>query len=137
MENNDKTSFSKKWMVFSMIVFIVVELILGGVLGNLLIGRFTSIGLNFLLKGILYLLSFFVGGLLIGVVSPGIRMVEPAVGAFLSVALMLCLSIFTPYRFIQFSLTKMLIGGGIALILALYGANLGEKFMQKFKKNRF
>jgi|APSaa5957512622_1039677.scaffolds.fasta_scaffold54353_1 hypothetical protein len=137
MENTHKTSFSKKWMVFSMIVFIGVELILGGIIGNFLIGRFTSIGLSFFLKGILYLLSFFIGGLLIGLVSPGIRMAEPAIGAFLSVALMLGLTIFTPYRFIQFSLTKMLIGGGMALLLALYGAYLGEKMIQKFKKDRF
>jgi hypothetical protein len=37
------------------------------------------------------------------------------------------LSIFTPYSFIHFSLTKMLVGGVIAFFLALVGARLGEK----------
>ena len=134
MNTTRKTTFSKKWMLFSMIVFIAVELILGGIIGNFLIGRFTSIGLNFLLKGLLYLVSFFIGGLIIGIISPGIRIAEPALGAFLSVALMLILSIFTPYRFIQFSLTKMVIGGCIALILAMYGAHVGERLIQKIKK---
>jgi hypothetical protein len=40
---------------------------------------------------------------------------------------MLCISFFTPYSFIHFSFTKMLIGGAIAFCLALSGAKLGEK----------
>ena len=86
-----------------------------------------SLNLRFLLQGLLNLISFFIGGFIIGLISPGIRIFEPALGAFLSVALMLCLSFFTPYSFIQFSMTKMLIGGAIAFFLALTGARVGEK----------
>jgi hypothetical protein len=40
---------------------------------------------------------------------------------------MLCVSLFTPYSFIRFSMTKMIIGGAIAFCLALAGAKLGER----------
>ena len=129
MQTNDPNdqAFSKKWMVASVAIFIGVELILGGLVGNVVVGRFLSRSLYFILQGVLNLVSFFIGGFIIGLISPGIRIHEPAVGAFLSVSIMLCLSIFTPYSFIHFSLTKMLVGGVIAFFLALVGARLGEK----------
>ena len=120
-------SFSKKWMIASTAIFIAVELFLGGLIGEVVVGRFMSISLRFLLQGLLNLVSFFIGGFIVGVISPGVRTVEPAAGAFLSVAIVLALSFFTPYSFIHFSLTKMLIGGGVAFFLALAGARLGEK----------
>jgi hypothetical protein len=86
-----------------------------------------SLSLRFTLQGLLNLVSYFIGGLIIGLISPGLRIHEPAAGAFLSVTLMLSLTLFTPYSFIRFSLTKMLIGGAIAFWLALLGARLGEK----------
>ncbi len=127
MNDPNEQSFSKKWMFASVAIFIGVELILGGLVGNVVIGRFLSRSLYFILQGVLNLVSFFIGGFIIGLISPGIRIHEPAVGAFLSVSIMLCLSIFTPYSFIHFSLTKMLVGGVIAFFLALVGARLGEK----------
>jgi len=127
MNDSDYQSFSKGWMIASTAIFIAVELFLGGLIGEIVVGRFISINLRFMLQGLLNLVSFFIGGFIIGLISPGIRTKEPAVGAFLSVALMLCLSFFTPYSFIRFSITKMLIGGGMAFFLALAGARLGEK----------
>ena len=119
-------AFSKKWLVASIVIFMGVELFLGGLIGTLVVG-FMSLSLRFMLQGLLHLISFFIGGFIIGLISPGIRIYEPAVGAFLSVSFMLALSLFTPYSFIQFSVTKMLIGGLIAFVLALVGARLGEK----------
>ena len=127
MSSSDTQPFSKKWVLASTAIFVAVELFLGGLIGHLVVGTFMSLNLRFLLQGLLNLISFFIGGFIIGMISPGIRIFEPALGAFLSVALMLCLSFFTPYSFIQFSLTKMLIGGGIAFFLALTGARAGEK----------
>jgi len=127
MMNTKYQSFSVKWMFASMAIFIGIELLLGGLIGHVVIGRFMSLSLRFLIQGLLNLVSFFIGGLIIGAVSPGLRIHEPAAGAFLSVALMLCLSLFTPYSFIRFSLTKMIIGGAIAFCLALTGAKIGER----------
>ena len=127
MDDLNYQPFSKKWMFASVAIFLGAELILGGLVGNVVVGRFMSRSLHFMLQGILNLVSFFVGGFIIGLISPGIRIHEPAVGAFLSVSIMLCLSIFTPYSFIHFSLTKMIVGGVFAFFLALVGARLGEK----------
>ena len=127
MSGPDYQPFSKKWMIASAGIFIAVELFLAGLIGEVVVGRFLSISLRFLIQGLLNLVSFFIGGFIIGLISPGIRTREPAVGAFLSVALMLCLSFFTPYSFIHFSFSKMLIGGVVAFFLALAGARLGER----------
>ena len=94
-----------------------------------------SMGLRFMLQGSLQLVSFLIGGFIIGVISPGIRITEPAVGAALSVAIMLTLTVFTPYSFIHFSLTKLLIGGVIAFALALIGARFGEKITSRRKSD--
>jgi hypothetical protein len=115
------------WAAASTAVFVVTELLLGGVVGEYVSGRYKSLGLEFVLRGALNLASYFIGGFFIGLLSPGIRILEPAVGAFCSVALMLGLTLFTPYAFIQFNLIKLLLGGGIAFALALLGARLGER----------
>jgi len=88
-----------------------------------------SIHLRFLVEAILNLTSYFAGGVLIGVVTPGVRIAEPAVGAALSLALMFTVTIFTPLSFISFSLTKLILGAIVAFALALAGARLGERFM--------
>ena len=122
-----KRPFSMKWMLISMVIFIGTELVLGGLVGEYLLGRYMSISLKFTLQGLLNLVSYFIGGLVVGFISPGLRISEPAVGAFLSVGIMLTLTQLTPYRFMDFSLTKLIIGGFIACFLAFVGAELGER----------
>ena len=119
--------FDLKWVLASMVVFIAAEILFGALLADVLAGPVTSMTLRFMLQGVLNLLGFFVGGVLIGLFSPGLRIREPAMGAFLCVVLMMMLTLFTPYSFIRFSLTKMLIGGAVAFWLALVGARLGER----------
>jgi len=127
MTSSKNAPFSWKWVIASMVIFICFELVLGGLLGTFVAGKFTSLSLRFALQGLLNLVSYFLGGIFIGAISPRVRIDEPAAGAFLSVAIMLSLALFTPYSFIHFSLTKLIFGGGIAFVLALLGARLGEK----------
>ena len=121
--------FSKKWVFLSMSIFIVIELVIGVFVGDLVVGKYKSIHLTFFLQGLLHLLSYFLGGILIGIISPGLRLLEPALGAFLSVALMLSMTLFTPFSFFNFSVTKLIIGGCIAFFLALSGAKIGERIV--------
>lgn len=127
MKESERQPFSIKWVVLSMIVFVVVELLLGVLLGHFVVGKYASINLKFVLQGVLNLSSYLIGGFIIGLVSPGIRVYEPGVGAFLAIALMLGLTLFTPFAFIQFNAIKLLLGGGIAFCLALAGAMWGER----------
>lgn len=110
-----------------MVTFVALELLLGGLVGHVLLGRYTSISTGFLLQGVLNLSSYFLGGVLIGLVSPGLRIYEPAVGAFLAVAAMLAMTLFTPYTFMRMTQDKLVLGGLIAFALALVGARLGER----------
>jgi hypothetical protein len=126
--------FSLLWVAVSMATFIAVELLVGGLIGPFLQGRYTSIALGFSLQGLLNLLSYLVGGFLVAVISPGIRIAEPAAGAFCSVALVQILTLFTPSQMLQPDRGKMLIGGVIALVLATVGATAGETLMGNLKK---
>jgi hypothetical protein len=119
--------FSKKWMILSMGIYILAEILIGYFIGYIIVGKYVSIGLQFMMQGMCMLLAFYLGGIIIGVISPGIRLLEPAVGAFCSVSLIMILTLFAPYHFYHFSLTKIIVGGGIAFFLALCGAKTGEK----------
>ena len=78
---------------------------------------------------LLHLGALYLGGLAVGVLSPGRRMLEPAVGAFISVVVVFLMSFFMPTWFYTFDLTKVLVGGGIGFFVALLGAWQGEKLM--------
>lgn len=124
-----KRPFSTSWVFVSLAVFIGVELLLGGVVYELVVQRYVSAMLHHQLQVLLYLGSFLLGGFAVGVVSPGIRIAEPAVGAFTAVFLTLLFGVFQPYHFAGFTMGKLLLGGGIAFALALVGAEAGERLM--------
>lgn len=122
---------SKAWVLYSLITFIVAELFLGGLVGQVVIGRFVPHVLSYTIEVILILASFFIGGGIIGLISPKVRVLEPAMGAFLCVLLTLSISFFSPYSFMRFTWAKLAIGGGCAFFLAFFGASFGEKISAK------
>ena len=124
-------NFSWGWVFASMAVFVITQLVLAFGLGQLLLGSRIPHGLQQVVQGSLMLFSYFAGGFIVGVVSPGIRMIEPALGAFLSIFLVVFVSFVMPGSYIHFQWIKLLIGGAIAFALALYGAKLGEKLTRQ------
>jgi hypothetical protein len=123
--------FSWSWVLASMAVFVIAQLVLSVVLGQMLLGSRIPHGLQQVVQGLLMLVSYFAGGFIVGVVSPGVRMLEPALGAFLSIFLVVFVSFVLPNSYIHFEWLKMIIGGAIAFALALYGATLGEKLTRQ------
>ena len=121
--------FSNGWMMASVVLFLAVELLLGTWIGPLVIGKYVSPMFHLQVKMLMHLASFYVGGVLVGLLSPGIRLKEPAVGAFISVLVVFLMSFFMPHWYYRFDFQKILIGGGIAVVLALAGAYSGEKMM--------
>lgn len=121
--------FSSAWLIVSVILFLGVELLIGTWIGPLVIGKYVSPVFNLQVQALMHLASFYVGGVLVGLLSPGIRMKEPAAGAFISVLVVFLMSFFMPHWYYRFDLQKVLIGGGIAVVLALAGAYSGEKMM--------
>jgi hypothetical protein len=51
--------------------------------------------------------SYLAGGVVIGLFSPGLRMLEPALAAAVSVGLTLIIALFLPQSFMRFSLVKL------------------------------
>ncbi len=119
--------FAWRWVFLSMAVFIVLELILGEGLAHLLHGRLLSDGTSLLLRNGLQLAAFFGGGALIGVVSPKLRLVEPALGAVGCMLLIVVLTWMTPLRFYGFGGAKLLAACAVSFVVALAGAWAGER----------
>lgn len=110
-----------------MAAFIAAELVIGGLFGELLLGRAASINTNFLLQGLFNLAGFAVGGFIIGVVSPGRRIAEPAVGAAATLVLISILAIFVPFRYIGYTSGSIIFAALFAAAIAGAGAYGGEK----------
>ena len=124
--NGQKHPFSMKWVMASVLIYTAMEVAIAVVIAPAIFaGRLASP----MLQMLMHLGSFYVGGVVVGVISPGVRLTEPAVGAFIAVLLVFLMSVFMPYAFMSFDTTKIVMGGGIALVLALMGAFTGERIM--------
>lgn len=119
--------FAWRWVFISMALFVVLELIMGEGLAHILAGGAISDGTNMLLRNGLQLVAFFLGGLVIGVVSPKLRLVEPALGAVGCMLLILVLTWMTPVRFFGFGGAKLLAACTVSFFTALAGAITGER----------
>lgn len=122
--------FSMKWAIAAILIYTAMEIGIAVFLAPaILAGRLASPMLQMRVQMLMHLLSFYLGGIVVGVLSPGVRLIEPAVGAFVSVAIVFMISFFMPQWFMHWSTDKVLVGGGIAFALALAGAWTGEKWM--------
>ena len=127
-----RKKFSWPWVFISIAVFIGIELFFGGFVVREVRGRFVGGIMWFKLEMIIMLASYFFGGMVVGFLSPGVRIFEPAVGAFCAVLITLIYSVFTPMvRCFGFSSDRALIGGAIVFVLALLGADFGERLAAK------
>jgi hypothetical protein len=122
-----RRAISWSWVAASLLVFLVIELLVGGLVASMLAERSVSHMLSLRIELLMSLVSFLGGGLIVGLISPGPRLVEPAIGAAITVVFTFLISFFTPITFFAAEPGRMLIGGGIAFGLALFGAHLGER----------
>jgi hypothetical protein len=118
-------SFSWTWVGISLAVFISLQIVLGYFAGRYVLAHYFSEGLLFAVAGSLGLGSYFLGGLLIGVVSPRVRMLEPVVGALLAVLATIAVGLLTPALGLKSG--KLVLGGMLAFLMAVWGAKLGDK----------
>lgn len=129
MTNNNQP-FSWAWVIASVVIFTAMEILIAVVLAPAIFaGRLASPMLQMRLQVLMHLASFLVGGLFVGVISPRVRITEPAVGAFLAVAITFMMAIFMPSYWLHFDVSRLLMGGGVAFGLALIGAYTGERWM--------
>jgi hypothetical protein len=122
--------FSTRWVVASVLIYTAMEIGIALFLAPAIFaGRLASPMLQMRMQMIMHLASFYVGGVVVGVISPGVRLTEPALGAFFAVMIVFLMSFFMPHSFMHFDLTKILVGGGIGFGLGLAGAWTGERIM--------
>lgn len=119
--------FSWLWVGISMVVYVVVELLLGGLLAGVMAGRMASPGTEFALRQMLQVGAFLVGGFGVGLVSPRLRLLEPAVGAALAIVVIGILTLFTPLRMYGYSSGGLLLAAALAFGCGLVGAWFGER----------
>lgn len=119
--------FSKHWVWISVVAFIVAELIVGGLLGELIFGRMLSISTSFLLQGLLNMSGYLLGGFAVGVLSPGRRILEPAAGAAATLVLIAISALFVPYRYMGYANSGLIVACVLAAGLGAAGAYAGER----------
>jgi hypothetical protein len=131
MTNDLRTQpFSWAWVLASVLIITLMELLIAMVLAPaILVGFLASPMLQMRLQMLMHLGSFLLGGWFVGVISPRVRLWEPAVGAAIAVMIVFLMSFFLPHSFIHWSWGKIFIGGGIAFALALSGAYTAERWM--------
>ena len=126
---HQQEGFEWKWAFVSFFIYILLQAAILGVLPRVLTA-FDPQGLPGL--GI-SVLVWFVGGIIVGLVSPGKTFVEPAVGALFAVVPTIAfLMLITPGapgdpEGFDPSITAYLIGGLLGVMISLFGAFLGEK----------
>ena len=121
--------FAWRWVFGSMFLFIALELALGEGMAHLLAGRVLSDGTSLLMRNGLQLAAFFMGGLIIGVVSPRLRLLEPALGAVGCIGVIVVMTWMTPLRFYGFGGVKLVAACTVSFGVALVGAWIGERIM--------
>jgi hypothetical protein len=116
-------SFEWKWAALAFGVYFTAQVIFLAFL-PMVIPTYDPQGLPGLLMSIAI---WFIGGIIVGVVSPGKTFVEPAVGALIAAVPTLgYLSIITPAGF-QPTILAYIVGGMLGVMVALFGAFLGER----------
>jgi hypothetical protein len=127
---NLRQSFSWAWVIASVLIITGMEIGIAVVISPLLLAsRLATQMVQLRLDMLMHLGSFLLGGWLVGIISPRVRMWEPAVGALISVMLVFLMSFFLPQTWMRWDWNKIVIGGGIAFVLALAGAYTAEKWM--------
>lgn len=124
--------FSWGWTLASVLVFAAFQVAFGWLAGRwLFTGQYLTENLRFFVEGGINLLSYFLSGLVVGAISPRLRLLEPALGAALVVVATLSVGLFTPNRMLAMGPLKLVIGGALAFALALWGATLGERLTRQ------
>lgn len=116
-----RTLLHWKWILLSIGVFLIVQLLLSAVFG--LFGILTF-GIGFALFIIVKPVTYFAGGFFSGLLSRGITILEPALGA----AIIAFLGGFFDARWLLPHRLSWTIGSSIvAFLVALVGAYIGER----------
>lgn len=113
-----------KWVGISILIFFIAQIVLSVVFG---IFGVLTLGIGFLLFIIFTPVMYFVGGFITGYASPGITLIEPAIGALI---MNVAGALFNRHGGFGTIITAV-----IAFVFALIGAYMGEKFQSQTRNH--
>jgi cation transport ATPase len=117
-------TFEWKWALIAAVLFTALQMVVLGLL-PMIVSTFDPQGIGGLLLSVPV---FFVGGIVMGMISPGKTFVEPAVGAMLAAIPTLGLiSARTPAGAFEPTLLAYVVCAAMGIMTALFGAFLGER----------
>jgi hypothetical protein len=103
---------------------------IGGLLAPLVAG-FVSRPMVMRVEVMMMLGSYLCGGFVVGLLSPTVWVLEPAVGAMLAVGMTFLYAVFMPITFYGASSGKLVVAAVIAFVLAFVGADAGERLSSR------
>ena len=118
--------FSWPWVWLSIGSFVLAQTLMDHGLVHM-----RTIHGNLLLESLLNIATYYLGGLIVGVASPKVRVMEPAVAAVISLFLVMSVGMWMPFSFVSFRLVKTLFMSAVVFALAWTGAVHGEKLTRQ------
>ena len=121
-KRHQQEGFEWKWVIVSFAIYFVLQAFFLGAL-PIVISNYDPQGLSGLM---ISAAVWFVGGIIVGFVSPGKIFIEPAVGALLAVVPTIAWIMYISDVF-QLSVLAYVVSGLLGVMITLFGAFLGEK----------
>lgn len=128
--------FSFGWVLTSTVGYLVVQVFLGILAQMFVLPFIVAKHTQFFTEGLIIILGFYIGAFLIGVISPGRRVVEPVLGAICAIAAAFSVANFTPQMggwFRYDGVGTMATAALLAATFAGFGCYSGEKLMRNVK----
>lgn len=132
-----RAPFSWGWVWMSFLGFLGVQVLLSRFATPFVTQGYQTQHFHFLVEGGINLAAYYLGGFLIGFISPKVRLLEPAVAAGLAMLAALSVGWFTPSIWYQFGMAKFLLGGGLAASLAYAGSFSAERLTGSVREDEF
>ncbi len=110
-----------KWVAISIVIFLIAQIVLNFVFT---VFGVLTLGFGFLIFLVAKPIIYFVGGYITGRVSPGVTVLEPAIGA---VVIVVAGTVFDAIQARPGGLVGTILSGIIAFFFALLGARAGER----------
>lgn len=135
--NGAKRAFSVGWVLASTLGYLALQVVLGIVVQNFVSPYIVAQHTKFFAEGLVIILGFYVGAFMIGVFSPGRRIIEPTLGAIAAIVAAFSVANFTPQMggWLRYG---GLSSAGTAIVLAAlfaaFGSYSGEKLMGNTSK---
>lgn len=133
-----KRAFSVGWVLASTLGYLALQVVLGILVQNFVSPYIVAQHTKFFAEGLVIILGFYVGAFMIGVFSPGRRIIEPTLGAIAAIVAAFSVANFTPQMggWLRYG---GLSSAGTAIVLAAlfaaFGSYSGEKLMGNTRYN--